>query len=374
MNNKISKKLVYFILKKEIIEHQINPQVLALTNLENLYEIIKTNVKKYHTDQNLKLYNIIKDIISEIRYSKIAIGYSTTNKIKILLKNLKKYNKNKNQYLWNLVNTTYHEIKHILIDIEEYSNPSCIEYYYLTIENLLRRLTDCYPKYHDEFYEEIMANRYALKKTISFLEEYSKETIEELTKYIKAFTINQKIYYTNYDIEHFLNYIDFLIKEKGTIKDISKNTYPYYIVHVLYQKNTKFKSLEELSKELYWLDFPLEIKYLIISSRPYLDDIDYNTLPKEDLEFILKAINYNYKLELKKSISNKKIRTRLTKLINNTKKTNPTYPYYLLSMPILEQKEINNQIKLQYLKQQKTEIEKLLNKPKVKKRLASQES
>ena len=373
MNNKTSKELVYFILKKEIIEHHINPQILPVTNLENFYEIIKSSIKEYHTNQNLKLYNLLKSIILEIKYSKIATGYSVTNKIKILLKNLKKYNKNKNQYLWNLVLTTYHEFKHILIELEQYNNPSCIDYYYLTIENLLRRLTDCYITNHDEFYEEILANNYAINKTIIFLQEYSKETIEDLSQYIEAFTINQKIYSTNYDIENFLNYVDLIIKEKDPINPFLKDKYPYYIINVLYQKNKKFKSPKELAQDPYWLDFPIEIKYLIISSRPYLNDIYYNNITKEELEFILESIDYTYKLELRKSISNKRIRNKLTKQIQLTKENDPAYSYYLISIPLLAQKETNNQAKLKYLKKQQEKIRKqissLPNKPKVKKKL-----
>ena len=357
MKNKTSKEIIYSILKTEISQNGVEANILPLTNLENTYEIIKRALTKYHTNQ-IELKQLFEDIKKEISLNSTATGIYTgsDNTIKILLENLKKYATTPERYLWALVHTTYHEYRHLTIEQKELKSKNNISYFYILIEQLVGCLSDYYKEAYNDFYSEILANRYASKKTKQYLKNKEPRIYNRLTQYINSFTIDEEIHYQNYDIQLFINKLHQIIKENNYKQKIKKDEYPYFIISELYTNNY-FKSVNDIVNNSFFNQLPIESKYLILSSQAYLDEVKYEELTKEELYILIKAIHYTTNLETKKRTINQGLRLKIEILLNELHESNIFYLHYqLVSLPLLFEKEKHNNNKLKYLNEQEDRI------------------
>ena len=354
MNNKEIKELVYKILEEEKKQYNLEVDVLALTPLQNIFDILFSGLKRTPKRYE-ELILLLDDIKEALFLNRTEDAYYNTglNILKILIKKQEK-NITDNQFLWSLLINIYHEFKHVIIKfLIKQSNITIKEDLYYALEDTINSQNPFYLIYHDDFYEEIISNIYAVKKAELFLKTNKKyhNIYQELITTIELEKLLRNIYYRNYNFRLMLAEINKHIKYD--IKEINKHPYnkTLEVVRILYNKDGKFKSLKELSLDTRWNNFTKEARYLVVSSTAYLDDFDYNNAPKEDLYFILDAITYSLTLEYEKPKYNKEFRKKLEEL---SKRINMydicERNLYLDTLSILNQKETANELEIKKLK------------------------
>lgn len=350
MNNKSIKKLVYKILKEEIKEHNVEVDALPLTSLENIVEIISTNlkIKPRNLEELISTLESIKDDLYINKTTDACYNYMS-NKLKIIIKNKNKLNET--HFIWGLIKNIYHEYKHALVEkLLKKPYIETKEDLIFAIENLIEPTDEYYLTYHDDLYEEILANNYGIMKAEQYIKRNKQKTYEKLKIIIELDKILHNIYYRNYDFQLILLKINKDIKQN--INEI--NLYPEdkktEIVRTLYNKNGKFKSLSELSNTEKWNILSNEAKYLIISSESYFNDIDLNTLSKDELYFILDALSYSLTLEYERPIYNNFFRNKIETISRNLDdKDLGILNLYLDTLIVLNTKENSNKIKIEQL-------------------------
>lgn len=181
-------------------------------------------------------------------------------------------------------------------------------------------MSNCYEIKPENFYEEIIADVYANKKTIGFLNNYP-NLKSKLQLYIEKDKIFTDMNYQNYDVQKIINIINKLIKCDSNRYEYFDSIFPYGIISVLYNNNGTFKDIKTLMTEKEWNNYPKEVQYLIISSKAYLDDINYESTTKEELEIIEKSLEYTYNLEKKRHQNNEQLKFKIFKLSKQTKKS-----------------------------------------------------
>ena len=365
MNSKEIKKLVYQIIKEEIKEHKVPVEILPLTSIENITEIIFTNLTNYFNKKEILLFTL-QTIKAELIINKItdACYNYANNKLKIIIKN--NANMNNNHFKWRLIKNIYHEYKHAIID-KKVKQPyiETVEDLIYSIEKLIDTTDIYYRTYHEELYEEIQANNYGIKKAKHFLENNKKyqEIYGKLKNTIELDNLLHEIYYRNYNFSLTLKKVNQDIKDN--IKEL--NSYPedkeLEIVRTLYDKKGKFKSLKELFQTPNWNILSIEAKYLIIGSEAYLNDFDYKNATIEELYFILDSLSYVLTLEYEKTKYNQEFRKRL-ELISRTQKDEDLeeLDLYIDTLLILNIKEQSNQTIINQYQTMINVIIELINK------------
>lgn len=318
----------------------------------------------------------MQDIKDELYFNKSTIAYYDylNHKLRVLLDIVQKHSYNKEQYLWLLLKTVYHEYKHAIINEAKTNEIKSLEDFYLNLENITSANEKFYLQNHDNFYEEILANKYGVEKAATLLEQkYSKtKAYKKIKPSIAIEKILQEIYYENHTIDPFLDKINNTIKETVNDVDSYNLEMEYQLISILYNTDGSFKNLKQLSQDTGWQELPNEVQFLILSSESYLNEFDYNDASIEELYTILNALNYSYFVEKAKTYTNNSLRTKLNEL---NKKLIETDEYnlnvYLETLLVLNRKVKLNKKKLLSIKKHKDEIKKLINKkanpPKIKK-------
>lgn len=328
------KKLITTEAKKEGIKITATP---ISSSLENLLYILKKEKKQYS-----KFNNESKRDFRKANFDKESYGYYDyyTNSLKVFLSHIRKNKEispNKDFYLLNLLINTYHEFHHCM----DYNQLSEVDE--LTLKAFVFLFEDeCYDLYKKnaiEFYSEISANIYAYKKTTEILKKHP-IIYKKVIEYFYLLDLWQKIYYINYDIESLLN-------KKNPINSILPNN---KVIN------------RDLILDEYWTTQELETKYTIISSKFYLDNLEYNDLTKEELQILLKALIYSLKKEELKKKNNIKIEQKINKC---REKISSKYENEInIIESVLYQKQKRNQGKIRYLEIQINDINKILKSEK----------
>lgn len=372
MKYKLSKKIVHKLIDKEAKIMDIKPKIIISdTKIANILYIINDEIENKLFDNQMTIADFFSNIIKNIKSSQIQLAeYDILkNSIKILIKNLKKDSENKEDYLWKLIMTTYHEYKHAIINTENIESREFYDNFNLSICALMINISNYYQEYHDEFYEEIQADKYAVEKAINFLKKYPK-TYQKVYPYSEKERLNIEIRSNNYDVQHFFNKLTKKIKNKFDKTTLFQETYPYTIIPILYNEAGTLKDIKTLSQTIYWNNkIPLEVKYLIVSSKAYLDSLNYNDLTTEELKFLLEALEYTYNLEQNRRLTNEKLKQEINAFKNLS--------FDLLELDLdneillltLEEKELQNNMKIYYLKRQIEKVTILLQKNKNYKKL-----
>lgn len=358
MTNSEIKELIYKILTIEMKKQGIKVEIQVTTRLENIFDILKTKIT--NTKNNKK--EILLDIKDELIANKKCYAYYDlpTNKIKILIDAIKKDNYNEEILIWNIIKISFHEYKHVLIQHQPQNIESS---FYINLENLID--VNDYFKMHDEIYEEIIADKYAIEKATQIIKPKYPTTLanKKLELNIKLEKILNSIYYQNYDIQYALDYINILIKDNN-----DPNLQKVNIIKILYNKDGTLKDINKLLQTNDSSPLPIKILYLIISTDTYLQNINYQKLSIEELKILIEAINYKYEIEYNKSISNEITRNQLEKLSEHVGLTDEhNIDLYIYTCQILNNKELINQSKVEKLYNLKKELtNKLNNHPKTK--------
>lgn len=359
MKYTLSKKLVNKIIEKEIQKTGIPVKVMPLTNLENIQHIIEKEKQETQKSNIITMKNLRNITENVLEFRNLAGDYDHDNNyIKILLSEIKRTSPTKFLYLWELLITTYHEYNHkLLFSKAIFQNE--LEKFSIQIERLPLKINYIYESnIHDDFYTEIIANVYSVEKASQFLQKYP-NIYKELTGYIEEEKLHYQMDFINYDVEIFLNYITKIIQmmcPRYVKKLFSNSKSPFTILEVLYHKDGIIKDFKTLSKSKKWNSLDKEVKYTIASSKSCLNQLneDYT---KEELLFILEALNYSYQKEIRRSKENEILRE---KILKHNKIMLPSLDYGKNLIPSLNTKEKRNYLKIKYLEEQIQRINQLL--------------
>lgn len=343
MKYRLSKKLVYKIIENEINENGVKVNVLPVSNIENIKEIIRQEIKEKIDNKDINILEMLVEIIANLKFEIIEqnLGFydSEKHKIKILLTNIKNRSDNKKEFFYNILDTIYHEYNHAILYEDLIQKDNLIKYK-LELDWILWDISNYYETNNYDFYQEILAYNYSNEKAMKFIERYPK-AYQFLKSDIKKLKYLHQIYLQNYDPQQFINRISKIIKMKD-IKTKNQEFKKNELLAKLFKKDGSPKLQKDLSQEGI---------YIIISSRAYLDIIDYGTQKKETLYIILEALNYTYNIE--------QIRTEQNKNLRNEIMDNPLYDIDLLSLLDKKQKRVEK--KLNYLELQIEKINLILN-------------
>lgn len=360
MKYTLSKKIINKIIEEEIQKTGISVNVLPITTKRNILEIIKDEIIIKFNDCDETITECLKNIITAIREETdiFAITDYRTNTIKIFLDEIAKENIHSLLFLQELVIATYHEYNHKLtwsVSHEELT----FESFVLALDQLTKEISNLYnTKYACNFYEEIIANNYAINKAITFFKRY-KNIYPKLENFLKAEEFFYKRDIISYDPEQFINYIYKVVKKnQGCFHNVICNR---QFLDILYNIDGSYKDIKTLLNSPDFQELIDEIKYTIIASKSYLTNLDYNTLTKEELSFVLKALIFN----------NQKEMNRYTKLIRLQKEIDKFKEKTSSDLSIFKSEEFNmpesfhrNFLKITYQHQEITKITKMLNQKK----------
>lgn len=373
MKYKQSRELITKLLEQEIKDNGIKVEILPLTKAENILKIIKKGISK----QIITTQAIFDEIKSELYANELTSAYYDyeSHKLKVLIDTIKKDSLEKERYLWNLIKTVYHEYKHAIVGQTKTGEIRNKEDLYVTLEDMISPIGDIYLEYHDRFYEEILANQYGIEKADKLFKKRisNTATYKKLRFSIETEKTLHEIYYRNYDVHPFLSVINNTVKKSVHELNLSYLDPKCQIIKVLYNNEGNFKQLSELYQDEDWLKYPKEVQYLIVSSKPYLTDFDFNNATKEELNFILEALNYVEKEEVNRVSMNEFLRLKLDNLSELLdEKDQYSVDFYLTALLTLNKNEKINKEKQEKIKARQEQIKELIhqkdNPPKVKSR------
>ena len=363
-----SKKLIQSIIKEENIKNNIDVEAIALTSkLDLIYQILTKKIP-------VKLYENLN------RYSKYLglFNHNIDNTIELHLDKIRLLYKDNITYLYAIVHTSYHEYNHALF----WNNLASTQYeQFITIlETLIRLTSQIYNHHPDDFYTEIIADIYGCNKAEKYFKNYP-NIYNQLSNEIERYKLYYQIDYINYDAEKFFNYTTKIIKNSTDIADyLLKNNFIYIylndnwsyklspndplnnLIKILYNKDLTFKTPNELALSEEWNLYNKEIKYLIVSSKSYLEDIDLSNLALDELNFLLEALEYSYEQELKRLKENENLRVK----IEAYKQKNDKYQCLEKNYNKVTKR---NYYKIKYLQQQITIINDLISNKIVNKKI-----
>lgn len=343
-----SKKMVKKLLNKEMKKTNDHVEILPLTKIDFLLRKLKNDI--YFKDIKIKDYKEISGLYNMIIYDKYKTGVPNIyNIIYMHLDVIKNDSKDKYEYLYNLLTTLYHEYHHKLKYVPEKDNQ--IDEFKDNIEVFIKDHPNLglYNLYHDDFYFEITANLYSVTKTEEFLNKYP-NIYKKLKKQLEYDKIVYQLNYINYDIQLFLNYI---YKNINKIKNLPET------LDILYDKEYKFKPINELYKDELWVSYDEIIQKIILSSKSYLNNQDLTKLPQEELQILLDSLKYSYCYELNRYQKNKELKIYVIKNINIFSKDEITELQQMINHKLK-----NNYNKLNYLKKKTKKINDLIISPK----------
>ena len=296
LTTKEMKLLVNSILKEESEKENIEISSNPIT-------IIEWYNSKFFK-KKMKIANISTKInlITSPLYCK-GITFEGGKTIFIYLNNIKKAKKipHTNQLITLLTNI-YHEFEHtrqiklakftktevkqqeidnskILLDI-----PIPFEYVAINIFEriIINEDNNFYNNHHDEFLMEIDASLYCYIKTKEFLQKHNKQIYEKYKYIINSNIIENEKKYEDYDFN--------LIFEKFNQIYQNNTTYHHIVLDIIYEKNsTKFNSITDITNSPY---LNKKTVYHIITSRPFLKQLDFDNLDNNELKTLIDALKY----------------------------------------------------------------------------------
>lgn len=197
--------------------------------------------------------------------------------------------------------TIYHELGHNY-QRQCYRNYNKEQMFTMIIDDYINLYSpNHYKKYYNSYFEEIDANLYAINKTKKLFENHPhlyhkhKEYIENLNE--------QFIYeYENFNLTSFFEMFHQIYSENPIEYKIHHN-----FTDVFYKKdNNKFNTIEEIINHKDFNFYNNNIFTTIITSKPYLNSLNYNTMSPKELNILshelTKAINIDT-LKQKRTIS-----------------------------------------------------------------------
>lgn len=255
-------------------------------NLEDAKKIIKDIVvleeAKYNTQINLELLGRLTFLKDDIKNKNMSLLQPSTyltplmtdglfledlNKAVVFVTKLNEVIITSNS-LRNLVETSFHEIRHHY----QYNNPKSyyekflidIEYIILCFSNI--RYEDRYMELDSFYYSRLMTKKY-----LNLNDPLYDLLIVENEYKLKTFNPNW----------YFENFHKILTKNRNLIPKES-----LFFFNTFYNDDFTFKSIYEIMVQINKEPIDLEIGTTILSSKVFLEQLDFEKLSKEELEFL----------------------------------------------------------------------------------------
>ena len=287
LTTKEMKILVNSILKEESEKENIEISSNPIT-------IVEWYNSKFFKE-NIKLVNnYTKLLLIKMPLNTIGVTFDDKNTIFIYLNQIKKGKKiPTNKQLIFILHIIYHEFEHIRQNkLKKFSKteltstlPLPFEHIVITIFESIIKKNDYnfYVHNHDEFLTEIDANLYSYIKTKEFLQKNNKELYEKHKNTLDLGIKNEENNLKNYDFN--------LIFEKfHQIYQTSYTNYISPILNIIYKRNSpEFNSITDITNSPY-LD--KKTAYHIITSRPFLKQLDFDNLDNNELKTLIDALKY----------------------------------------------------------------------------------
>lgn len=198
----------------------------------------------------------------------------------------------------------------------------CFDLEYFILENNPNH----YNIYSAEYLQETLADIYGITKTELFLNNYP-HLYEQNKEYILKLKKDYNLQKVTYDFYFIFEEFHKLNKNHNKLNVAIKQT------DFLYIKNTNtFKPISEIINN--WLEkWGKTSLYYILSSKEFINQLNFKNLTKEELKYLEEAIKHIYQIELEK-------KDYLDKILK-TNKDNPI---------LKKQTKLNNQVnRLKYL-------------------------
>lgn len=360
MKYTLSKKIINKIIEEEAKKTGVRVNVLPITTKQNILKIIKDEMIIKFNDCDVTLLECINNIITALSEESdiFAITDHRTNTIKIFLDEAYKENIYSLLFLQEIVIATYHEYNHKLTWAVSHEEPT-FESFILALDQLTKEISNLYDTKHAcDFYEEIVANNYAINKATTFFKRY-KKLYPKLEDFLKAEELFYRRDLISYDPEQFINYIAKVVKhDKGCFYNVIYNK---AFLDILYTRNGSFKDITTLLNSPEFQELIDEIKYTIVASKSYLTNLDYNTLTKEELDFILKALTFSNQKEMHRYTELIKLKQEIDHF---KEKTSYDLPVFKSETFDINESFNRNFLKIKYQHQEMTKITKILNQKK----------
>lgn len=149
-----------------------------------------------------------------------------------------------------------------------------------------------YQAHHDEYWIEIDANLYSVNRTHTFLKSKGLMT-KKIEKNLQKHKNKYLFALNNYDIHDFLHELHKIVRE-GSKVDINN----YWYLWLLYENNGQFNSIDDIIYCANKLEIDEEVLKYFLSSKDFLESLDFNSLSKENKQVIISAIEYALQIEI----------------------------------------------------------------------------
>lgn len=281
-------KLVLSIEDMKKIAHEIIDEEMEKEGIElNVFPL--TFVEYYDNYIFSKNFNLIE----MAAYSAAPLIANGLNNLKgdtvIFLNRINKIEKIENK-IFRLANTCYHEARHSMQQkFDEYSYDGFLR----DIDHFLETDMD-YTLEHDKYSFEIGANLYGVRKAKEYLRTkyptlYEKQK-NEIEKKEKIYKLDYMTYDASDNIERAIQKLKKQIEFKGNKAKPQKEISP--ILEIFLNEDASFKNLSEVMQNDKFKELDRRIVYAFLSSKSFLEEVDMERLPQEELELVNESLEY----------------------------------------------------------------------------------
>lgn len=149
---------------------------------------------------------------------------------------------------------------------------------------------------HESFLMEIEASKYGISKAESFLQqnpEQCKDAYEDDKAFINWEKSKNDYDYNNYDLNFLLNILHtIVIKDPTSISGSSLET--------IYESDGSFKKIADILRNPVFLTLDKRIQYHLVGNDGFIQSLNFDNTPKDDLDFVTMALQYRLDLAIKK--------------------------------------------------------------------------
>lgn len=295
LNTKNMRTLAKYLIEKEKKIDNIQVNINPITIIEWYKTDIFQNRLKLQSWSN-KFNAIITPFDGTL-----GENYESSKKIYLFLNNftiLKLLSPK--HILIEFILTTYHELAHSYQKqhLKKYTNLEIFSIAFLT-NFIIEQSPTHYDIYHDQYFDEIDANFYAIKKTEEFLKNYPNIYLKH-QQYIKQLRAKYEYKYLNYNFQLFFDKFHNIYK-----KNPEEFQSEHIITQVFYKENSsEFKPINEIIANENFNFFSKELTNSILSSKSFLEQLNFATLEANEKDILISALTYAYQLESDKLTRN----------------------------------------------------------------------
>lgn len=283
LTNEEIRKIITDICNEEKQEHNLETDIYVITPLED-YKKMFQNKKMKLTPSHIAT-PILAGGAFNPQAKEVIIYFCKYQKIKKI-----------NKRLFLAIYTTYHELRHVY---QSQMGDFSYEVFMMNINSgdAPNELFDYYAK-HDEYYHEIDAISYALRKTKEYILNNYPEKYETLKEELEYGETRVKKGFTSHDpsdiIERYLYGLKIKLKKARKEKIDLNSVSP--VLKIFLNDNLSYKSMAEIINTEDFKKLDKRIIYAFFSSETFLETLNKETLSEEQINILLESLEYTNNL------------------------------------------------------------------------------